>query len=429
MKNIFVFISIILITLHSCNTSEKKENDNATLLSDPQYAASSAFLTSDENNIPMISWIEMDSSDNKNFYFAKWDKDAQNFSSRKTIPIEQNASIHAEGMPKFAVKGDGTIVAIYETSIPSETSRFGLSDIKFVSSTDEGNTWTKPQSIQSDGLQIGSRSFSGILRLDDGEVGVSWLGTNPDKKIEGRPVKFAKTNSENSFEKEILIDSTACECCRTALSSNGQGEVSLVYRDLLPGSVRDISISHSKNNGKDFAEPVAFSRDGWVIDGCPHNGPAVVSHQEKTFVTWFTAADKKGVFYAELDNNNQITSKIQLSQHGNFAQLALMPDESKVIVYDEDYEDEGTKYNKIIVNKVRQNEVFEKAISAPHTYGTHPAIQVATEHDVIIAWEDKNKIYCRLVKTNSIQELKKKPNDEIHSNSTTAQLFEKNTSH
>ncbi|HLR49876.1 MAG TPA: sialidase family protein [Candidatus Sphingobacterium stercoripullorum] len=429
MKNIFVFISIILITLQSCNTSEKKENDNATLLSDPQYAASSAFLTSDENNIPMISWIEMDSSDNKNFYFAKWDKDAQNFSSRKTIPIEQNASIHTEGMPKFAVKGDGTIVAIYETSIPSETNRFGLSDIKFVSSTDEGNTWTEPQSIQSDGLQIGSRSFSGILRLDDGEVGVSWLGTNPDKKIEGRPVKFAKTNSENSFEKEILIDSTACECCRTALSSNGQGEVSLVYRDLLPGSVRDISISHSKNNGKDFAESVAFSRDGWVIDGCPHNGPAVVSHQEKTFVTWFTAADEKGVFYAELDNNNQITSKIQLSQHGNFAQLALMPDESKVIVYDEDYEDEGTKYNKIIVNKVRQNEVFEKEISTPHTYGTHPAIQVATEHDVIVAWEDKNKIYCRLVKTNSIQNLKKKPNDEIHSNSTTAQLFEKNTSH
>src|SRR5699024_6642302 len=169
MKNIFIFISIILITLHSCNTSEKKENSKPTLLSDPQYTASSAFLTSDENNIPMISWIEIDSSDNKNFYFAKWDKDAQNFTSRKPIPIEQNASIHAEGMPKFAVKDDRTIVAIYETSIPSETSRFGLSDIKFVSSTDEGNTWTKPQSIQSDGLQIGSRSFSGILRLDDGE--------------------------------------------------------------------------------------------------------------------------------------------------------------------------------------------------------------------------------------------------------------------
>lgn len=408
MKNIFIFISIILITLQSCNTSEKKENSKPTLLSDPQYTASSAFLTSDENNIPMISWIEIDSSDNKNFYFAKWDKDAQNFTSRKPIPIEQNASIHAEGMPKFAVKDDRTIVAIYETSIPSETSRFGLSDIKFVSSTDEGNTWTKPQSIQSDGLQIGSRSFSGILRLDDGEVGVSWLGTNPDKKIGGRPVKFAKTNSKNSFEKEILIDSTACECCRTALSSNGQGEVSLVYRDLLPGSVRDISISRSTNNGKDFAEPVTFSRDGWEIDGCPHNGPAVVSHQEKTFVTWFTAADEKGVFYAELDNNNQTTSKIQLSQHGNFAQLTLMPDESKVIVYDEDYEDEGTKYNKIIVNKVKQNEVFEKEISMPHTYGTHPAIQVATEHDVIVAWEDKNKIYYRLVKTSSIQDLKKK---------------------
>lgn len=411
-----------MIALQSCSISEKKENDSPTLLSDPQYDASSAFLTSDADNIPVISWTETDSSGNKSFYFAKWDREAQRFSSRKTIPIEQNASIHAEGMPKFAVKGDGTLIAIYETSVPSESSRFGLSDIRFVSSADGGDTWTKPQSLQPDSLRAGSRSFSGILRLDDGEVGVSWLGTHSDKRREGRPVMFAKTNKENSFDREILIDSTACECCRTALSSDGQGGVRLVYRDLLPGSVRDISINRSANNGTDFENPVAFSRDGWVIDGCPHNGPSVVSHQEKTFVTWFTAADEKGVFYAELDDNNQMTSKIQLSPDGSFAQLDLLSDESSVVVYDEEYEDEEAKYSKIVLNKIKQKKIFEKEVSMPLTFGSHPVVRAVTNDEIIVAWEDKSKVYYKLVGTKEM-EVKKKINEKKHSVKTTKSPF------
>src|SRR5690606_18887607 len=113
-----------------------------------------------------------------------------------------------------------------------------------------------------------------IIRLDDGEVGAAWLGANPDGGKEGRPVKFAKTTKNGGFGDAVLIESFACQCCRTALSRNGSGQVSVVFRDLLPGSVRDISVSKSFDNGRTFSAAAPFSNDNWVIDGCPHNGPS-----------------------------------------------------------------------------------------------------------------------------------------------------------
>lgn len=392
----------LTICLQACDTSEKTGANHPVLLSDSTFLASSAFLSKDENNTPVISWIEKDSSGTPSFYFAKWDINKGKFSSRKNIPIEQNASIHAEGMPKFAVKGDGTIIAIYETSTPVENSRFGLGDIRFVSSKDGGQSWSTPQSVQSENVQAISRSFSGIQRLDDGEVGVSYLGSHLNKGTEGRPVLFAKTNQENFFEKETLIDSTACECCRTALSSNGQGEIHLVYRDLLPGSIRDMSVSHSENSGLSFSAPKPFSGDQWKVEGCPHNGPSVVSSNEGTYIVWFSAGTRTGIFYAELNKNNEVVSKSLLNSNGKFAYISLLPDNSRWVVYDVVYENQGEIFKKIVVNKIEGNQIYEKEINTIAGKAMYPVSEPISQKEAIIAWEEEGKIYYSTMKTDEI---------------------------
>ncbi len=407
MKKLFILYIVSLPLLQSCSDSGNSKEQAPIMLSNVGNKASCVFLTKDQKNNPVISWAEVDRAGNKHVYFANWDARSQKFTPGIAIPIEPNTSIHEEGMPKIAFKGDGTIVATYETSVPSEKSRFGLSDIQYVMSFDKGKTWTAHKSIQPRTTQTGSRSFGNMIRLDDGEIGVSWLDTDPDDTNSGRPVKFSKTQGNEGFGSAVVIEPTACQCCRTAISSDGRGNVSVAFRNLLSGSVRDISIGSSADNGRTFGKTVPFSNDHWVIDGCPHNGPSVASSDEKTYVTWFTGSKQKGVFYAVLDKNNNMLLKRQLNPNGRFAQLCLMPDGTPIVAYNVSYRQGDSTRSKIIVNKINGNDFFEKEVTRPRIHASYPVVLAAGAQHVIIAWSENDKIFYTLMSTNAITDVAK----------------------
>lgn len=402
MKKQIIFYIINFAMLQSCRDAQHKTEEQPVLLSQVGNKASCVFLAKNEKNKPVVSWTEVDSSGSKHFYFANWNEQTQKFEGRITIPIETNTSIHEEGMPKIAFMGDGTMIATYEISNPSKKSRFGLSDILYTMSTDNGKTWTSPKSIQYGVQQAGSRSFGNMIRLDDGEIGICWLDTNPNDATSGRPVMFARTNGKKGFENGIVIESTACQCCRTALSSDGQGNVSIVFRDLLSGSVRDISVCNSSDNGRTFRKTVPFSKDHWVLEGCPHNGPSVVNKDDKTYVTWFTGSKQKGVYYAELDKNNEMLQKRQLDPNGRFVQVCLTPDGTRLVTYNVNYQDGDSLYNKIKVMKINKEGFFEKEITLPHAQASYPVVQVTGAHIVVVAWTDNEKVFYKSINSQSI---------------------------
>ncbi len=403
MKKLVLIYTIIASLLQACNTGEHENTGRQpVLISKANAGACCVFLTKDHRDLPVISWIEQDSKKNKQFYFSSWDTVTGRFGSAITVPIEPNTSIHEEGMPKIAFKADGTIVAIYETSVPSSKSKWGLSDIQYTMSYNGGRTWTERKSIQSDPALLGSRSFADIIRLDDGEVAVSWLDTDPVRSELGRPVKFAKTSAQSGFSEAVLVDSAACQCCRTAMSTNGQGQVNVVFRDLLPGSVRDISISVSSDNGLSFGKAVPFSGDHWVVDGCPHNGPSVVFNKDTKYVTWYTGAKQGGVYYAALDGNNKTLVKRELSRAGRFVQLTMMPNGDRVAAFDVPYEEGGKIFKKIMLNKIQDKEFLEKEVSLPSSHASYPVITTLGKDQVVVAWTDDSKVYYTLEHSTAI---------------------------
>jgi YHS domain-containing protein len=410
MKHI-VHTLLLMLCLQACTSTSTRQagtesairpESQPALLSDSPNKASCVFLTTDENKNVVVSWVEIDSADHKYFYFAEWDAGKNSFSTPKSIPIERNASIHEEGMPKIAFKGDGTLVAIYETNIPLEGSRFGLSDLRYVLSADRGDTWTQPASVRQTTTQQGSVSFANILRLDDGELGVSWLGTNPPNTHDGRPVEFARSSSNNTFSAPVTLDPNACQCCRTAISCDGQGNIRVLYRDILPGSIRDISVASSSDNGQSFAPPAPFSNDQWVLDGCPHNGPSVASTAGTTYVAWYTGSDQNGVFYAELSKNNQMSNKRRLDAAGRFVQLCLMNDGTRMVAYNKNYLQGDHSYSKIVVNKINNEGTFESEISTGDSHASYPVIQQLDDRSVVVAWSDDGKIRYRLIRADQV---------------------------
>ena len=64
--------------------------------------------------------------------------------------------------------------------------------------------------------------------------------------------------------------------------------VFVAFRDRRSGEYRDIS--YALLEGERWTDPELVHRDGWLIRGCPTNGPAVASGGLGPAVAWFTAA-------------------------------------------------------------------------------------------------------------------------------------------
>ena len=109
---------------------------------------------------------------------------------------------------------------------------------------------------------------------------------------------------DGKLGKEVLLDDRVCECCQTAAAPTPDG-MAVVYRDRSEKEVRDISIVRLKN-GK-WSKPQPLSKDGWEIQGCPVNGPAISSSGQNLAVAWFTAAQDQPRVYAALSADGGAT--------------------------------------------------------------------------------------------------------------------------
>jgi hypothetical protein len=80
-----------------------------------------------------------------------------------------------------------------------------------------------------------------------------------------------------------------CYCCKTAIVSGPDGAIYAAWRHVYPGNIRDIAFASSRDGGRSFAAPTRISADGWMLDGCPENGPALaVTSDNAVHVLWPT---------------------------------------------------------------------------------------------------------------------------------------------
>jgi hypothetical protein len=86
--------------------------------------------------------------------------------------------------------------------------------------------------------------------------------------------------------EELVLDGRVCECCQTSAALTREGPV-VVYRDRSEDELRDIAIVRLLPDGK-WSAPRAVHADGWRLEGCPINGPAVAASGRRVGVAWFT---------------------------------------------------------------------------------------------------------------------------------------------
>jgi hypothetical protein len=235
-----------------------------------------------------LSWLEPTAPKGYALRFSI--RGPQGWSAPKTISKGTNWFVSAADFPSLAVLSDGTLAASWLVATGGPDSE--AYDINIAFSKDAGTTWGKAVVPHRDGGKKRQHGFLSLVPTADAKLAAIWLdGRNMPSEEEGNMALMYTTIASNgTLSPEIQIDNRTCECCKTALT-NAAGGLIAVYRDRSDKEIRDISISRFAN-GK-WSSPETLSKDGWEIDGCPINGPAVSSNGKNVAAAWFTAPNDK----------------------------------------------------------------------------------------------------------------------------------------
>ncbi|MEQ8689577.1 MAG: hypothetical protein RIC89_01900 [Pseudomonadales bacterium] len=152
-------------------------------------------------------------------------------------------------------------------------------------SDDDGQTWQAPRRLHSDS----SATEHGFVSLyaDAAGVGAFWLDgrryAEDDPAMELRHKRIYPAASAGT-DTETIVDSLVCDCCQTDAAVTSAGAV-VVYRDRTAAEIRDIYVARPVAEGW---QQTRVAQDGWEINGCPVNGPAIAASGEVAVVAWFS---------------------------------------------------------------------------------------------------------------------------------------------
>lgn len=363
-----------------------KQNDTLQLISSIEGNAESVFLTQDEQGKPVVAWTER-KSDSLTFHFSVSHDNGNSFADEHSFALSEDVATHAESMPKVAFKKDGTIIVAFEKRTPTEKNKYAGA-IFYRASSDGGMSWTPERFLHSDTVRGRIRSYFDIERLPDGEIGAAWLDIKLNLETGGRSVRFAKTNRSTTFDNEILIDSSACQCCRIDVYSDITKQIHIAYRGLSNGvmgqPVRDMMIAASQNGGSNFSKPRKISHDNWTIDGCPHTGPSLCSGKGGLYSMWYTEGNGTGIYYSFKDNEaDQFSNRQLLTNTGRHPQASAAEDRF-IMVWEENADSVNANFTHVYC-QVSDGEVNKRLSISPHDANAFLPVVTQTRNGFLVA--------------------------------------------
>jgi predicted methyltransferase len=209
-------------------------------------------------------------------------------------------------------------------------------EIRVARSTDGGRRFGPPVSLQSAGA-AGDRGWHALALDDQGTAHVLWLdhrGLAAGKKGEHQhkgehdgvamaqmsSLRYATFGARASADREITPG--VCYCCKTAVVALGGGRLVSAWRHVYAGNLRDIAFTESRDGGATFAPAARVSEDGWAINGCPDDGPALAADPAGgVHIAWPTVIPgdepQGALFYAPLQASGRFAARVRIPTLGS----------------------------------------------------------------------------------------------------------------
>ena len=325
-------------------------------------------------------------------------------------PVQVNrepgeARLGGELPPRVALHGDGaggpTISVLWN-------ARGATTSIRLARSTDGGRTFDAPTILQSDGVS-GDRGWPALAVDGSGIAHAIWLdhrglaarraaaggttgtarhthnaatGVDSSVMAQGSSLYHAATGAGPVQEREVTKG--VCYCCKTALATGPGDLLVAAWRHVYSGDLRDIALSLSHDAGRSFSAPARVSEDGWAINGCPDDGPAIaVGGDGRVHIVWPTVipGDEPvgALFYASTRDGRQFTRRVRIPTLGSpkpmHPQVSLAADGSLAIAWDELLDGQRVAVVRRLTSTDTATPSFGDAVRLTSTEGgSHPVL-------------------------------------------------------
>ena len=360
-----------------------------TILKTPDIAGSEEpNLVTGRDGRVYLSWLEPVQPKGYALRFSV--RGPQGWSAAKTIAKGTNWFVSPADFPSLAVLSDGTLAATWLVATGGPDSE--AYDINIAFSKDGGTTWGKPVVPHRD-TKKRQHGFLSLVPTSDAKLAAIWLdGRNMPSEEEGNMALMYTTIAPNgTLGPEMQIDNRTCECCKTALTATPDGLIA-VYRDRSDKEIRDISIARFANGKWSPAEPL--SKDGWEIEGCPVNGPAVSSNGKSAAVAWFTAPGDKPQVYLLMstDSGKTFGKKIRVdggNPQGRVEVVSLASGDAVVSWIERTPQGPRLEIRRFGANGVAAAPIDVSKMAGVRS-GGFPKM-VVTGNDIVVAWTDSSE--------------------------------------
>jgi hypothetical protein len=288
------FVSVVAVVLSFAACSHRRGGERMTVqsLESPALPGSGeANLTLGPDGRVFLSWIEGSGAKGHRLRFASRAQGG-GWSPPLTIAEGTDWFVNWADFPSVVSLPDGTLFAHWLAK--SGASPYAY-DVRITSSRDGGKTWSAAVIPHRDGTQA-EHGFVSMLAWSPGEVGIVWLDgrkkpavarAGHDTTPEAMSLMHTTLDREGRLGSESVLDDRVCDCCQTDAVTVA-GTTVVVYRDRSDKEVRDMSVVRFVDGR--WTAPQTLAPDGWEINGCPVNGPAIAAAGSNVSVAWFTAA-------------------------------------------------------------------------------------------------------------------------------------------
>ena len=245
--------------------------------------------------------------------------------------------------------------------------------------------------LNTDGIKA-EHGFVSIIANNKKGFFVTWLdGRNTiEKKIDGdhKPmtIRFAEITDKGDVIKESELDASTCDCCQTSIAITDDGPI-VVYRDRSEEEVRDIYIV--KNINGTWEKPNAVHDDGWIINGCPVNGPKVAVNSKDLAIAWFTVSNDNPLVNVSFskNNGNSFGAPVKVNDHDAIGRVdvSFLNDKEVIVSYME-VDDIGTylRIKKVSFDGKISEPITISKIDGGRNTGV-PQLEII-DSDIFIVW-------------------------------------------
>ena len=212
------------------------------------------------------------------------------FGEPRTVVQRDDFFVNWADFPSVVEVSPGTWVAHWLQRGPAGGYDYG---VRVATSVDQGTSWSEPW-IPHEDRSPTEHGFVTTWADGEGGWGAVWLDGrryadgDHGPATEEMTLRTRAVSAGGDAGPEQELDARVCDCCQTDVALAARGPV-IVYRDRSSEEVRDIHVVRWEEGA--WSAPRAVHQDGWVIPGCPVNGPAIDARSDRVAVAWFAAPD------------------------------------------------------------------------------------------------------------------------------------------